>query len=209
MEKETLKIRITGTSELLGSMPFNKEIFTSYIATKTKTEEEKERAKKDVEGIVDEFENKATGFYRDEEGKIILKGYQFKGFLKSAAKALKDSLGLKSAVSKIDTYVFVEEVNIPFMRDGKRIENPDGYLERPLRGETPQGPRTALAKSEIIKEGYTCDLTITVLKNDKTAKSCAIDIGVICDLLDYGRYNGLLQWRNSGKGAFTWEEIKD
>lgn len=25
--------------------------------------------------------------------------------------------------------------------------------------------------------------------------------------LDYGRFKGMLQWRNSGKGKFEWEEI--
>lgn len=26
--------------------------------------------------------------------------------------------------------------------------------------------------------------------------------------LDYGKYSGFGQWRNSGKGRYTWEEIK-
>mgnify|MGYP006873668909 CR=1 FL=1 len=27
--------------------------------------------------------------------------------------------------------------------------------------------------------------------------------------LDYGKYNGMCQWRNSGKGRFKVEEIKE
>ena len=29
------------------------------------------------------------------------------------------------------------------------------------------------------------------------------------ELLDYGAMRGIGQWRNSGKGRFVWEEIKD
>jgi hypothetical protein len=29
------------------------------------------------------------------------------------------------------------------------------------------------------------------------------------ECLDYGTKRGLGQWRNSGKGRYTWEEIKE
>ena len=31
---------------------------------------------------------------------------------------------------------------------------------------------------------------------------------MVPEWLDYGRFNGLGQWHNSGKGTFTWELIE-
>lgn len=207
MKVEEKKFRLVGLQPLLGGVALDKEIFTKYIATKAR-DFEKENAKEDVENVIDENE-KVTGFYRDvETGNVILKGYQIKGFMKEAAKALKDQLGLASCVSKIDNFVFIAEDNIPVMRGGEWIKQPDNFLERPLRGETPQGPRVSLAKSEQICGDWYIDITVKVIENKKTAKSIALDIGVVEELLSYGQFKGLLQWRNAGYGSFRVEEIK-
>lgn len=200
------KFRIKGTDTLLGSSPANKEVFTEFLVGKTKTPEEKQAALADVENIDENLEKGTTVFYRNNNG-LILKGYQVKGFLKSAAKALKDQLNLKSYLSKVDTYVFVMEKDIPIMRDGEQITEPDGFLERPQRCETAQGPRISLAKSEEVQAPWYIDVTIRVVENTKTAKSAAIDMDMIKDFLDYGALSGLLQWRNAGHGTFEYEEL--
>ena len=200
------KFRIKGTDTLLGSSPANKEVFTEFLVGKTKTPEEKQAALADVENIDENLEKGTTVFYRNNNG-LILKGYQVKGFLKSAAKALKDQLNLKSYLSKVDTYVFVMEKDIPIMRDGEQITEPDGFLERPQRCETAQGPRISLAKSEEVQAPWYIDVTIRVVENTKTAKSATIDMDMIKDFLDYGALSGLLQWRNAGHGTFEYEEL--
>lgn len=207
MKVEEKKFRLVGLQPLLGGVALDKEIFTKYIATKAR-DFEKENAKEDVENVIDENE-KVTGFYRDAEtGNVIIKGYQIKGFMKEAAKALKDQLGLASCVSKIDNFVFIAEDNIPVMRGGEWIKQPDNFLERPLRGETPQGPRVSLAKSEQICGDWYIDITVKVIENKKTVKSIALDMGVVEELLSYGQFKGLLQWRNAGYGSFRIEEIE-
>lgn len=204
---EEKRFRLTGISPLLGSSPMNKQIFTDYIATKGKTAEEKARGKDDAEDIVDS-NDKVTGFYRDREtGNIILKPYQIKGFLKEAAKSLKDSIGLASTTSKIDNLVFIMDKVIPVTRNGQPITAPDDYLERPLRGETAQGPRVSLAKSEMIEEGWQVEFTARVLSNKGSAKSVPLTMEVFEQFLEYGELKGLLQWRNGGYGSFTFEEI--
>lgn len=206
MKVEERKFRLYGLQPLLGGVSLDKEIFTKFVATKAR-DFEKDAANKDVENVID-AEDKVTGFYRDAvNGNIILKGYQIKGFLKEAAKALKDQLGLASCVSKIDNFVFIAEDCIPVMRDGEWVEQPDGFLERPLRGETPQGPRVSLAKSEQVCGDWYVDITVKVIENKKTAKSIALDMGVVEELLSYGQFKGLLQWRNAGYGSFRVEEI--
>jgi hypothetical protein len=57
----------------------------------------------------------------------------------------------------------------------------------------------ALADSEEIPAGATLEFDIEMLNPD--------DEAIVKEWLDYGVYNGLGQWRNSGKGAFTWEQI--
>lgn len=202
------RFRLTGTDSLLGSSPSSKEIFSTFLVDKTKTTAERNAAREDVDNIIENDEKGTTIFYRDKNGGLILKGYHIKGFLKEAAKALKDQVNLKSYLSKVDTYVFVKEKNIPIMRDGKQIMEPDGYLERPLRCETAQGPRVALSKSEEILDPWYVDVTIRVVENAGTAKSAPIDMDMIEGFLDYGAMKGLLQWRNAGHGSFEWEELK-
>lgn len=202
------KFRLKGTDSLLGSSPSSKEIFSTFLVDKTKTTAERNAAREDVDNIIENDEKGTTIFYRDKNGGLILKGYHIKGFLKEAAKALKDQVNLKSYLSKVDTYVFVMEKNIPIMRDGEQIMKPDGYLERPLRCETAQGPRVALSKSEEILDPWYVDVTIRVVENAGTAKSAPIDMDMIEGFLDYGAMKGLLQWRNAGHGSFEWEELK-
>ena len=69
-------------------------------------------------------------------------------------------------------------------------------LQRPLRAETPKGPRTALASSEIIPAGTEFYFGIQLL-NIKDLKACL-------ETLDYKELMGMLQWRGGGKGTFIW-----
>lgn len=211
MEMAIKKFRLKGTSPILGSIALKKETYEKFLATKGKTEEELKRALESVDCVIEpeDDDNKFTGFYRDPEtGNVILQGYQIKGFLKEAAKALKDQLGLVSYVSKIDNLVFIDEKNIPVMRNGEWLKEPDGFLERPLRASTAQGPRVTLAKSESIEPEWYLDITVKVLENKKTTKSVEMSMGIVEELLSYGELKGLLQWRNGGYGSFTCEEIE-
>lgn len=71
---------------------------------------------------------------------------------------------------------------------------------RPLRASTPQGERVALASSESIPAGSTMEFTIIGLTKEI--------MDFVIEWLDYGQFNGLGQWHNSGKGRFIWEDIR-
>ena len=58
----------------------------------------------------------------------------------------------------------------------------------------------ALAKSEILPVGTTCEFTIKVLQDELLRR--------VENWLDYGQFNGLGQWRNGSYGRFTWEEVR-
>ena len=73
-------------------------------------------------------------------------------------------------------------------------------FERPLRAQTAQGERVALSASESIPAGAQIEFTIGLL--DAKLED------VVREWLDYGELSGFGQWHSSGKGRFTWEEVK-
>jgi hypothetical protein len=102
---------------------------------------------------------------------------------------------IKAFKKKVDLTIFVKDrKNI--IEDFTEITE----CQRPLRCSTMQGERVSIAISEEIPEGATCTFTVQCL--------CDGDIDLVKEWLDYGRFNGLGQWRNSSHGSFIWEEIE-
>ena len=193
------KIRITLTEDLLGTVPKDKELYTSYLASKRPPSSLEDQP----EGVNDELEmvpekegegNIGTGFFSDDDG-VYLINYQFKGFLKEGANNLKDQLDITALKSKIDNFVFVSPRHI-YLK-----EAPDGNFERPLRGMTPTGPRVALARSDFVSKGLCFEVELALLAHAE------IDQRVLETILDYGLFKGLGQFRNGGFGTFVWEFV--
>ena len=203
---ETMRVRLTFIDDILGTASADPEIHRTYIASKAPDAPSKEE---EVAAIgVDGVEEKSmTIFPRDEDGNPVLWNYQIRGFFKSACSALKPvkgskSSGLKAHKKQIDLRIFVfSDANdrsnraIPF-----KINGDMGNCQRPLRAQTMQGERVALANSESIPAGSSVEFDIVMLEDN--------DKDLVKEWLDFGSLNGIGQWRNSGRGAFTWEEIK-
>ena len=199
-----IKVKVTLTEEMLGSQPGDPELHKTYIASKAPDAPTKEE---EIAAMgVEAFEEKAmTYFHRTKEGRPCLMNYQIEGFFKSAAKVCNDMTNapvkkLTAFKKKVDLFVFVSGM------DGSRfipLELPEGgslsTCERPLRAQTMQGERVSIAKSETVPEGTTLTFKVTVLDDSL--------MDYVRAWLDYGKFNGLGQWRNSGKGRFTWEEV--
>ena len=207
-----MKVRVTYMEELLGTASANPEIHSEFIASKAPEapSREEEVASLGAEAV----EEKAmTVFPRlNEEEKIIRQidpdtevpftwNYQWKGFFKDSCGMLRRGTGFKSAKltafkKVIDGLVFVKERKIPLiLPEGGKI----GECQRPLRASTAQGERIALAHSETVPAGTKQEFTVMVLKDDL--------MGYVREWLDYGALHGTGQWRNSGKGAYFWEEL--
>ena len=194
-----IKVKLTFTEPILGSSSGNPELHSEFIASKAPDAKSREE---EVEAIgVEEVEKKEmTVFPRTEDGTPFVWDYQIRGFFKHACGMLKsigggcESEKIKAHKKAVDGMVFVKERKIPFHYDGKI-----GSLQRPLRGQTAQGERIALANSEMINAGATIEFTIQILKDDLES--------AVYEWLDYGQFNGLGQWRNSGMGRFTWEKL--
>jgi hypothetical protein len=191
-------LRITFEDEILATCGTNE-----YFAISILREDEK----KSVEDAVDEYadipeeERPMTVFPRNEDGEPFIYDYLIKGFIKNAAKAFNAIGGdkkLASYKSKIDNGLFVEPrqlvLNIP---DGEDL----GLCCRPLRASTMQGERVTIAKSESAPVGTSIECWIKIMNPDIKKR--------IFEYLDFGYYNGLGQWHNSGKGKFSYEIIED
>ena len=202
---ETMRVRLTFIDSILGTAPGDPEIHATYVASKApdalKMEEEIEAF-----GVDEVVEKGKTFFDRTEDGQPCLYNYQIQGFFKAACGALRKVKGTKS--EKVKAYKKLIDTNIFVFPDannkaGRKIPiNFEGEItscQRPLRASTPQGERVALANSEEIPAGATIEFDIELFN--------ASDKGLVEEWLDYGQYNGLGQWRNSGHGAYLWNEL--
>jgi len=189
----TYNIKLTFTEPLLGTVSKNKEIYTDYIASKTPnpTDDELE--------TVPEIDEIGTGFHL-LDNKPILYDYVIKGFFKDACSMLRrktgsESIALKAHKKVIDGLIFVFPRQIPINLNGQSL----GILERPLRGQTAQGERIALAKSDIAPIGSSIEINIDIL--------AGVSKKLLKEWLDYGKLRGLGQWRNASYGRFIYEML--
>lgn len=201
-----MKVRLTFTEMVLGTANNNPEIHTEFIASNAPDAKSREEEIASI-GVEEYEEKQMTVFPKMEDGTPMFWDYQIKGFFKDSCSALqrckgedisKESCKLKAYKKIIDGCIFVEPRKIPIhMPEGGKV----GLLQRPLRGQTAQGERIALATSETVPEGSTIDIEIICL-SDAHEK-------VVREWLDYGRWKGLGQWRNASWGRFEWERIKE
>ena len=196
---KTIRVKLTFVEGILGTSPANPDVYRDYIGSKAP---DAATVEDEVEALgADAVVEKAmTVFPRNAEGVPFLYDYQIKGFFKDTCGGLRKVKGTKSEKIKafkkeIDRLIFPSPREIPF-------ENVKGIVEcqRPLRASTPQGERVSLAMSEEILAGATLTFDIILWSDDHEA--------AVREWLDYGIFSGIGQWRNSGKGRFTWEELK-
>jgi len=200
MKIREIPIRITFIEELLGTAASVPEVHREYIASKAPDAPsvEDEVAALGVDEVVG---NAMSVFSRTEDGKPMLWDYQIKGFFKDACvilARLKDSTNsgkLKAYKKIIDGLIFVSPRKIPIAFDGDI-----GNCQRPLRAQTAQGERVALANSETIPAGAHIDITVSLI--DPSLES------TLLEWLEYGQLRGIGQWRNSGKGRFRYEVLQ-
>lgn len=194
---KVLNVKLTFTEPILGTSPTNENVYRDFIGSKAP----------DAATVDDEVaalgadvvaEKAMTVFPRMPDGTPFIYDYQIKGFFKDTCGGLRKVKGTKSEKIKaykkeIDKLIFPEPRCIPIRFTGFM-----GECQRPLRAQTAQGERVSLAMSEEIPAGATVEFQIVMLSDDHEA--------AVREWLDYGRFSGLGQWRNSGKGRFTWEE---
>lgn len=216
-----LAVRVRLIEPMLGTVPMSPEIYLEHIISKLRKEllkkslsdelrkqyEERlvEAERGETETVQESEEKGYTSFHVDvESGELFMYDYMIRGFFKAAAEAIKDrenrgkDKGNKiipwNHKAMVDEQIFVLPRRIMF---GKR--SVDGQLERPLRAMTPKGPRVALARSDFIDLGTEFEFEIGVIDRYKVSKK------TIEQLLKYGRWKGLGQFRNGSYGRFVFK----
>jgi hypothetical protein len=188
---DTYAVKLTFEEPLLGTVALNKEVFGDYVRNANTGEDELETLPVD-----EQIEKGSTGFHR-VDGAPILYDYVIKGFFKDACSMLRRSKGSGSAKltafrKVIDGLVFIGPRRIPIALTG-----PIEWLERPLRAQTAQGERIALARSEMAPVGSSIEFMVKVLGE--------VPQDLLEEWLTYGGLRGLGQWRNAGYGRFSYE----
>lgn len=199
-----MKVRLTFTEQLLGTLASNKELATEFIAAKHPNGGADDEA--EAINAMEAIEQASTVFPKDDKG-IFVWDYQIKGFFKDATLAILTAgkytqeklkkMGLTKYAYKrtIDHHLFVTPRKVYLvLPEGQKTS----FIERPLRAETMRGERVALARSEAAPAGTTVEFDISSL-ND-------LIWPMVEDCLDYGALRGLGQWRNSGMGRFSYEK---
>ena len=194
-----IKVKLTFLEEVLGTASADKEIHGKFIASKAPDAPSREEEIEAL-GVEEVTEKSMTVFPRNTDGKPIFWDYQIKGFFKDACGMLRKvpnsaSSKIKAYKKEIDGLIFVKEREIPIIFDGEI-----GSCQRPLRAQTAQGERVALANSETVPAGSTIEFTIQLM--------CDTHEKAVREWLDYGVFRGIGQWRNSGKGKFEWSEVE-
>jgi hypothetical protein len=199
------RVKITFLEPILGAIPGDPDLYEDYILRKAEEAGiSTTYARSELETIPDVERKGKTIFHRvngDTDGDPLLYDYVVRGFFKAACGALRRSKKTKSsdiaAYKKVvDTNVFVEERHVVLqLPDGAET----GELVRPLRADTAQGERVALANSETAPAGTSAEFTVKVLAG------CKVNQDVLEEWLAYGRYHGLGQWRSGGWGIFEYE----
>ena len=194
MNTTVYDVKVTFITPVLGTQP-QKNVASEYLAAKF-AENAGQLPDDEIDTLPEMVEKGTTVFHR-LNGEPILYDYQIKGFIKEAGRIFNGLHNVKALRSKIDNLVFVTprqiELHLP---DGAKTD----YLERPLRAETAQGPRVALARSEMLPEGTWFKIRLEVYDGQVTDD-------LLRDLFTYGCHKGLGQWRNGGYGRFEFEFV--
>lgn len=216
MKRTVIPVSVTFTNDILGSASGNPEIHKEYIASKAPTlaqvNEEAEAVGKPVteDEQQEQLQKATTVFPKDEQG-VFAWDYQWRGFIKESVGVLVE-LGEIKNLSKwtykraVDSIVFVTPRRAYFRNpEGAIIQKIEKFCERPLRADTMQGERVALARSEMLPEGTRCEFIITLLGGDNAkSKMASLKQEHIIAALEYGKLKGFGQWRSGGKGSFDY-----
>lgn len=195
---KTMRVKLTFTENILGTMPTNETIYRDFIGSKAPDAStiEDEVAAVGADAVA---EKGMTVFPKTADGVPYLYDYQIKGFFKDTCGGLRKVKGtesekIKSYKKVIDKLIFPSPRRILF-ENYSAIDT----CQRPLRAQTMQGERVSLACSDEIPAGASITFDIELF-DDSHEKA-------VVEWLNYGKYSGIGQWRNSGKGRFTWERL--
>ena len=152
---------------------------------------------KEVEQTIEAVEERAwTGFQSDDHGLFVRQDH-IKAHFKDCGNVLRVLAEVTAFRSKIADRVFPEPPRIYLYSQVTEdiFSEPDGYWEHPVHVMTPRGKRSALKRTDYVKQPM-IRLTLRVL-DDKT-----ITEKHLRDILEYGSVHGFGAERGLGNGQY-------
>jgi len=204
-----VKIDLTFTEPILGTAPGDPEIYEEVILDRAKKAGAHPDEKEELESLPnakEEIDQHSTVFHKDENGAPFLYDYQIKGFFKDACGMLArvkdtESSKIKAYKKVIDGLVFVFPRRISLILPPS--ESLSFYdrswspaIQRPARGQTQQGERIFLLRSETCPTNSKINFAVKLL--DPKIKT------LLKEWLEYGAFRGIGQWRNGSFGRFSY-----
>ena len=191
----TLHVHVEFIETILGTSSSDPAIHERFIASKA-PDAPSRREEVAAVGVDEVVERGTTIFPKLDDGTPFLWNYMLKGFFKDACGSMRRATGSKSK----NLRAYKQEIDRCIFCNPRRVvlEVPEGgemtINQRPLRAETAQGPRVALAASEELPVGTTCDFDVVLLNHDLQP--------YVIEWLSYGQLRGIGQWRNGDHGRF-------
>ena len=209
------KLSLIFQQPMLGTVPYNREVYSDHIATKKAklspvnpnpkplTEEQ---LAEELATIEEAEERGWTGFHREPgTRRPFIYDYMVKGFLKHAASSLNrlggsETKNIKAFIKVIDDCLFIKPrfllIKPPVGQSVDSLIELTPF-ERPLRCQTPQGERVTVARADIVPIGCSVDFVMSVF-DSKVKRE------LLTEWFDYGEMRGLGQWANGGYGVFSY-----
>jgi hypothetical protein len=209
--------------DVAGGTPMDKDLIAGWINAMNKDKSEEERKRlidatiEDLPDVSGEKEAKSwVGFKVDKNGHLYIEGRCVKAMLKEAANIIKDIVpnggrqtgknkgkdtGITAFKSKVADRVFVVEEKVYFTRNGERIKEADEKEERPVHVMTPQGPRSSLKRTDLLRD-VEVEFTIRRLATNDVPEQALFAV------LVYAQSIGLGADRSQGRGVMKDIELE-
>ena len=197
MRIKTFDVEFVFEEEVLATCPGDPEIASNFVAGLAPDAKSLEEEIEAI-GVDAVIEKGKTIFQKDESGNPFAWDYQIKGLCKDYCSMLRRVPGslskdLQNYKKVVDGLIFAYPRKIYYvLPEAAKI----GNCQRPIRVQTAQGERVSVANSETVPAGTKIDFQIEIL-----------DPGLekfLVEWFEYGSRRGFAQWRNSGKGRFTY-----
>lgn len=208
-----LKLKLTFTEDVLGSLNNNEKVFEEFHKPKAPLENQAEEKEAVVDPAVkDDAEKQTTVFPKNPDASRFCWDYQVRGFFKESltvgcelGEEVMKTLSKWTIKKTVDSMVFIEQRRIPYRDPEGGLITAVKELERPLRAQTMRGERICLARSEVIQAGSWIEFTVSWLESKNSKSTQRITEDAITWALNYGALKGLGSWRGGGFGRFTWQ----
>lgn len=145
----------------------------------------------------DEVQGIWTGFVTTDDGELAVEARQVKAMFKESANILRTMLKVGGKViplrAKLAERLFVAPKLI-----GLGVREPSDTTERPIHVMTARGPRTALKRTDLVRDAKVA-VELRVLDDG------IITEHILRSILEHAAVNGFGTDRSQGNGTFQWE----